>query len=183
MWAIQSEVGSVQYYWIPGFGDTYVLGNDGSVWSRYQQVGRNWVLSDDWTRRLKQIPDKDGYLRVILRFNGKSYTKKVHQLVCEAVLGPCSPGEEVRHLDGVRSNNSWKNLVYGTKTDQYSDRIIHRTDPRGERAPGAKLTWIKVREIRIKYATGNYTMKDLALEYDVRWGTIWEVLHNITWIE
>ena len=36
----------------------------------------------------------------------------------------------------------------------------------GENSHLAKLTWEKVNEIRMKYATGNYTHRQLALEYE-----------------
>jgi hypothetical protein len=183
MWAIQSEVGSVRYFWVPNMGNAYVIGDDGTLWSRHQRVGwKSWILSDDWTQR-NLSPDSFGYLVVSLSFNGIQYTRGIHQLVCEAVWGPCPLGQEACHNDGNPANNHWLNLRYGTREDQHADRRIHGTDNRGERHPNAQLNWTKVREIRAKYATGKYFQKDLALEYGVSRGSIGLIVTFRTWIE
>lgn len=47
----------------------------------------------------------------------------------------------------------------------------------------AKLTWDKVREIRAKYATGNFTQYDLAPMYGVSVATISRIVKNKIWQE
>jgi hypothetical protein len=118
MWVIHSEIGPIRYFWIPNFGDAYVIGDDGSVWSRHKHIGLEnkglgYYISDDWTM-LSPTSDRDGYLQVVFHFNRNSYTKKVHQLVCEAVYGPCPPGMEVCHNDNDLSHNDYWNLRYDT---------------------------------------------------------------------
>ena len=44
-----------------------------------------------------------------------------------------------------------------------------------------KLTWKKVSDIRLKYASGIYTHEQLAKEYGVKKNTITKVLNNKTW--
>jgi hypothetical protein len=51
-----------------------------------------------------------------------------------------------------------------------------------ERAHKAKLTWILVREIRAKFATGLYSKGALAREYQVDWCTIADIVTFRTWI-
>ena len=181
MWAIQSEIGSVRYFWIPGF-DAYVIGDDGSLWSRNQRVRGRWVLSNDWTR-MRVSPVRGGYLGVTLCFNGIEYPKVIHKLVCEAVHGPRPVGQEVRHIDGVRSNNHWQNLHYGTSKDNKADMVVHGTVMVGDRNHQAKLTWKEVREIREKYATGKYTHVSLGLEYGVSKHAVYLIVNNLSWIE
>ena len=182
MWIIQSEIGSVRYFWIPNFGDAYVVGDDGSVWSRYKGIGKNCYLSDDWTR-LSPTSDKDGYLIAVLRFNGNSYTKKVHQLVCEAVYGPCPLGMEVCHNDNNPSHNDYWNLRYDTDKGNQADRVIYGTDHNGEKSPNAKSTWIKTGEIREKYASGHYSYRRLGLEYGMCAGNVYRIVKNLMWKE
>jgi hypothetical protein len=182
MWVIQSEVGLVRYFWVPNFGDVYIIGDDGSLWSRYKRIGWSWYLSNDWFQR-RLSPDSDGYLGASLSFNGVKYRKQIHQLVCEAVWGPCPVGLEVCHNDGSIFNNWHWNLRYDTPKGNSADRVKHGTDMRGEKHPNAILNWTRVREIRAKYHSGKYTQVALALEYHVTDRCIWRIVNNLTWIE
>lgn len=187
MWKIQGIIiaidgQNVRYYWIPNFGDAYVIGDDGSLWTRHKKVGVNWILSDDWTR-MNPTPKELGYLYVNLCFNGRVYTRKIHKLVCEAEYGPCPAGLEACHNDGNLANNNWWNLRYDTPVGNSADKVIHGTDNSGERNPNAKLNWTKAREIRVKYVTGKYTLDSLALEYGVANVTIQAIVYNRIWVE
>jgi hypothetical protein len=186
MYSIQSAGtgpgGPVRYFWIPNFGDVYVIGDDGSLWSRNKKVGWNWVLSDDWLRCYPS-PNNNGYLRASLHFNGVHHTKIIHQLVCEAVYGPCPVGLEACHNNGNKFNNWHWNLRYDTPIGNSADRVQHGTDPVGERNSRAILDWIKVREIRAKWNSRKYTQNKLALEYQVSKGCIEHIIYNRTWIE
>lgn len=186
MWVIHNECvgpdGLVRYFWIPNFNDAYVIGDDGTLWTRYTGIGSHCYLSNDWLQRYPS-PDKDGYPIAVLRFNGVSYTKKIHQLVCEAVCGPCPVGLEVCHNDGKVANNWWWNLRYDTVKNNQADKVIHGTDVRGEKKPNALLNWTKAREIRAKWHSGKYTKDELALEYKVTKSCIINVIYNSTWVE
>lgn len=186
MWQIQSECvgpdGTVRYFWIPGFGGAYVIGDDGTLWSRYRRSGFCSInLSNDW-RRLNPSPDSDGYRMAALCFNGVKYPKKIHQLVCEAVYGPCPVGMEVCHNDRDTLHNDYWNLRYDTRKNNQADRIIHGTDQAGERNHQAELNWTKVREIRRRHDDGE-SQKALALEYNVRIPCISRIVNNLRWVE
>ena len=49
--------------------------------------------------------------------------------------------------------------------------------------PQVKLTMLIARDIRKKYATGNYTRKRLSIEYDVTRSNVCSVINNKTWRE
>jgi hypothetical protein len=79
----------------------------------------------------------NGYWTVVL---GRAMgSRTVHSLVAEAFLGPCPTGQEVRHLDGVRTNCNADNLAYGTRLDNINDAFGHGTrNTEGYRALGLK---------------------------------------------
>jgi len=51
----------------------------------------------------------------------------------------------------------------------------------GEKSSSAKLTWVKVEEIREKYATRNYIQLELAKEYRVSRPQISQIVNNKCW--
>ncbi len=125
----------------------YLVGTDGSVWSRGRWNGR-------W-KKLTLIVDRDGYHRVNLYDGGGGQDRYygmrqfiVHRLVLETFFGPCPEGMEARHKDGNPANNAVGNLAWGTSAQNQQDRIVHGTMPRGENHRSAKLTESDVRAIR-----------------------------------
>jgi len=63
-------------------------------------------------RKLKQWPDKNGYLLTGITVKNKTNTLKVHRLVAEHFLSPLGCRDHVNHKDGDKSNNSVENLEY-----------------------------------------------------------------------
>lgn len=96
----------------------------------------------------------DGYWRLCLMVGKREVTRCVHQLVALAFIGPRPAGMQVRHKDGVRTNNHFKNLCWGTVKDNADDRIGHGTSPVGEKNPRAKLTELNVKNIRRLHREG-----------------------------
>lgn len=77
---------------------------------------------------LKPRPDADGYLLVNLSRAGIKTTKKVHQLVAEAFLGPCPPGQEVCHnRPNSRDCAEATNLRYGTRSQNIQQAVQEGT--------------------------------------------------------
>ncbi len=71
--------------------------------------------------------DRDGYQQVSLTTQHGRKSFKVHVLVAEFHLPKRpTPYHEVRHLDGVRSNNTVGNLAWGTKAENAKDRYLHQ---------------------------------------------------------
>ena len=95
-------------------------------------------------------PSGKTYLQVTLTKDRKHFTFLVHRLVLETFVGPCPPGMEGRHSDGVPANCSLENLSWGTHSENMLDRTRHGTnwDNRGMNCPVAKLTDTQVLEIR-----------------------------------
>jgi hypothetical protein len=158
----------VRFRWLAFLGyHKYLIGDDGSVWSRCVKGPRGGEsLCRKW-RRLKPGTDTYGYLQVgLCGRGGKVRTWKVHRLVLLAFVGPCPKGWLTRHLDGNRVNNNLENLQWGTPAENVADRVGHGTDPAGERNPNAKLSWEDVKECRERSNAGE-TYAALAREYGV----------------
>lgn len=133
---------------------------------------------------LQPYTNDRGYPAVSLYCNGKSVTRPVHQLVCEAFHGPQPfPEAQVRHLDGDPTNNWMENLAWGTAAENWADRRRHGTDTCGERSGKAKLTWEQVREIRARYTSGGVTQTELAADYSVASSNLGPILTGETWVD
>jgi len=72
----------------------------------------------------------------------------VHRLVAEAFLPEPLAGEQVRHLNGDKSDARAENLAWGSAAENAADRNRHGTTARGVRNGFAKLTEGQVREVR-----------------------------------
>ncbi len=69
----------------------------------------------------------NGYLTVTLWRDGRQHNMLAHRLVVTAFIGEQPDGEEVRHRDGDRLNNSADNLEWGTRSANILDQVDHGT--------------------------------------------------------
>ena len=161
----------------PGY-EASSFGRVRSFWKRLGPGSK--VLSDQSQRILSQWLDDCGYYRVQIK--GKNRT--VHRLVLEAFQGPCPPGFESRHLDGIRKNVHESNLRWGTKKENTDDRTRHGNCQnliRGEKQWKAKLTARDAKEIREIYAQGLYSQPQLGKIFGVSHSQIGYVIRRKSW--
>lgn len=85
---------------IPGYEGMYAVSKDGDVYS-YKT-----------NKIFKPSKTKDGYLKVALRANNKSYYYRVHKLVAMTYLDNWDNLEEINHKDFNRQNNCLDNLEW-----------------------------------------------------------------------
>ena len=105
--------------------ERYEVTSDGRVFSYTGWRGHEM-------RELAQTLNSSGYLSVRVTANGRRVRKTVHGLVARTHIGPPpAPGYEVRHLDGNKFNNNFRNLAWGTKKENAADRDAHGTTSRG----------------------------------------------------
>jgi len=161
----------------PGY-EASSLGRIRSFWKFVGPGPR--LLSDQPQRILARWLDNCGYYRVQIK-NGN---KTIHRLVAEAFRGPCPPGQQCRHLDGVRTNVDETNLCWGTFEEQGIDKIKHDNNGnriRGEKQWKAKLTASEVKEIRELYTQGGYSQPQLGRIFGVSHTQIGYVVHHKSW--
>ena len=119
----------------------------------------------------------NGYMYVHL---GRGNIRSVHSLVTEAFLGDRPDGFVVRHKNGNREDNRLENLEYGTSFQNYEDSLSHGTACVGEGHPQSKLTSNEVLLIR-KRARGGESMSKIALDVNVSYLTVSNIVHRKTW--
>lgn len=147
------------------------------VWAKVDQSGHCWT----WTGK-----KRTGYGRIYRHGRWEPATHAVWEVVHGT---PVPPGMIIcHHCDNppcVRPDH----LFLGTHADNVADRDRkHRraTPPRmldqnGSKNLTAKLTDDQVREIRTKYATGNFRQIDLGREYGVSKSLIGLIYHRKCW--
>lgn len=162
----------------------YDISDDGVVYSRWHQSGRNIFVIGKSRKLLAGHIDLDGYRRVTLKTRtGGTKTVGLHTLVLTVFRGPCPTGMQACHNDGVKSNNALSNLRWDTCASNIADKRKHGTHRTGERHGRAKLTHSEVAEIRRRYESGEYLLRELAAMYGVSKSAIGAIVNNQTYQE
>lgn len=116
--------------WLPvvGYEGRYEVSNYGRVRSLCWRGGSS-LQQRDKSRSRPMRPQKSttGYRYVTLHKDGSRRNKLIHQLVARAFIGLPSEDQEVRHLDGTRTNNRVENLMWGTRSENIYDAVAHGT--------------------------------------------------------
>lgn len=127
-------------------------------------------------RRLQ--PSGRGYFYVNFWRAKRLCIAAVHSLVAEAFHGPRPAGQEVRHLDGNRTNNAAVNLAYGTKVENAADRERHGNTARGEKNGNAILSNADVDFIRLLYAGKKASQYELAALFKTSQAQVHNIVTN-----
>ncbi len=162
--------------------------------SNYGRVRRNGRAKGAVDGKIKKLYiDKfTGYFKVGLNRavgNPVSITKSVHELVCTAFCGTKRAGQEVRHLNGVYTDNFYLNLKWGTSFENSQDMKKHGRNKIGSKHPFAKITERDVIRMRSKYdkvkkpgvRVSYGFVKSLAKEYGIARGTIGKIVNRSRW--
>lgn len=131
---------------VPGLEGRYDVSNMGRVRSYLRPGSRTHSRCEE--AHLVRGGLMRGYPTVLMKHGDVHKHRRVHQLVMLAFVGPPPAGHVVRHLDGVRTNNTLSNLVYGTPHENHLDRYRHGTMLYGEDIATHKLTGDDVAAIR-----------------------------------
>lgn len=150
---------------------TYGLSQDGRVWVR--SAKRFW-------QSRKLTPYSNTYLHTTL--GNKNGRKKIyiHRLMLETFVGPCPPGCEAAHNNGIKTDNRLSNLRWATRKENQADRVLHGTVSRGEMNGRSKLVVREVLEIRRRLRAG-CSVKSLSIEFSVRPRQIEHIQQRTVW--
>lgn len=141
--------------------------------------------------RLKDLKfyDKDGYKKIEL-INDDNVKKKVfvHRLVAQAFIPNPNGKPQVNHRDGNKANNKFNNLEWCTAKENITHSIeTGLTDfskfnySSGEGTSKSKMTNEDVKELREMYDTGEFTLKELSIYFDISITTVWNIVKRKTW--
>lgn len=130
------------------------------------------------------VDPEAGYLIVGLYRDGKRYNRRVHRLVLLTFVGPCPPGFEGCHHDGIPENCALSNLRWDTKNENSLDSVLHGTHAglarKGIKHPLVKLTDAQVLKIRELYAHGRL-QKTIAEMFNISRQNIYSIVHRKSW--
>jgi len=170
--------------WLPvvGWEDLYEVSDLGRVRSLPRPGKRRARTYGGRVLKHYVGPGTRGYPTVGLSYGERRKNRLVHQLVLEAFVGPRLPGIDSRHGPAGKLDASLRNLCYGTRKENFADRVRDGDGNRGERAGAAKLTWPAVRDIRRRVAAGE-SRKSAARRYGVQRQAVDMIMNGRTWIE
>lgn len=130
---------------------------------------------------LKLTCDSRGYPGVRFSRAGIMESRPVHHLVMEEFAGPRPEGQEIRHLNDVKTDCRWpENLVYGTKKENFADRVVNGISNRGERHGIAVTNRETVAEVRARVAAGERQC-DVAADTGLTRANVWAIVHGKSW--
>lgn len=161
-----------------------VVGHEGiySI-SSHGQLRRDKPENNTYVGRILRPDFPVGYAQYTLHHDGIRYRYKAHQLVAAAFIGPCPDGKQVNHIDGVKTNNFWKNLEYvtGLENHQHASRIGLKAH--GEGSGVSTLTEEAVHFIRKNYKPYHkeFGLLPLSKRFNVWRTTISDALYGNTW--
>lgn len=167
---------------IPTWEGSYQVSNEGRVRSvtRVIPASRGSGTRTMQGKVLAATVRKNGYPMVDLTApGGRRESRYVHHLVLLVFVGP-RPADcpEIRHRNGVKTDCTLTNLVYGTRVENAEDRAAHGQEGRragsGSDHPHSKLTPGDVEFIKL--SEGLISQRELGRQFKVshgRIGAIW----------
>lgn len=130
-----------------------------------------------------------GYEKIEL-VNDNDMKKKVfvHRLVAQAFIPNPNDKPQVNHKDGNKTNNKFYNLEWCTAKENTEHSIeTGLTDfskfnySRGEATSKSKMTNEDVKELREMYDTGELTLRELSIYFNISITTVWNIVKRKTW--
>lgn len=133
---------------------------------RYKECHtENGILLKFYKGRILKPFKQNQYGHIAVQL-GKS-KKHIHQLVMKTFVGQPKQGQEVRHINGVPTDNRLENLEYGTHSENIRDTYM-------QGQAWKKLTLTEVSAIKDLLKMGK-TPKELAEIYGVSDRTIYHI--------
>jgi len=115
---------------VVGYEGLYQVCSDGRVRSLPRRGGNSRTYGG---QLLAAGADMAGYPKVALNRDHISRSARVHVLVAAAFLGPRADGMEIRHLNGVKTDNRLENLAYGSSAENMQDTLRLGRHPQGSK--------------------------------------------------
>lgn len=163
---------------IPGFYGQYFASNMGRVKSVYRKrLGKRF----DKTASVNGTPDKNGYLRTIIRENGVKRYLSLHRLVAVTFIINPENKPDINHINGNKTDNRAENLEWVTKEENNNHAIKNNLFkcPLGQDHGCSKLRNEDV--LFIRKNNKKYTQKQLGEMFGVTQSMISAIVINKNW--
>lgn len=171
--------------WKPviGYEGLYEVSDLGKVRSlpRVERLANRWGTTTSRPREgkvLANAKDTHGYLQVRLSKEGKARTLLLHRVVLHAFTGKL--GAEGCHLNHDKTDNTPKNLAWGTRQENESQKSEAGRRPRNTRRLGSIAEVVFARVKRFEYGFSIHHIASLLGKSDM-W--VWGVCHGKVWRE
>lgn len=115
----------------------------------------------------------------IIMINGKM--EYVHRYVYAKHNGEIPKKMVIRHTCDTPACVEQTHLLIGLQADNVRDAVERKRNPSGETHNFTKFSADIVKQIRDKYATGNYTQTALCKEYRMSGGNLNWIVKNKIW--
>ena len=171
---------------VPGFEGHYQVSNYGNVKSlernvKHPKIGKMHIKG----RILKQSNASKGYKQVCLNLSGKTKIFRVHRLVAMAFIENPEGLETVNHIDGNKGNNHVSNLEWCSVADNLRhasvNGLMDHSSVTGSKNVNSVLDEGKVYKMMTDYFLNDRILKEIAEEYDVSIGTVFQAIKGVTW--
>ncbi len=147
--------------WKPllGFEGIYSVSNIGAIRSEERTIFKKTGSAHLKMKMMKSILGKDGYCRISLRRDNKTFTFLLHRLILSSFVRSPVGKEEGCHKDGNSFNNHLTNLKWGTHAENEAHKVSKGTSNRGSNHYLSKLKEVDVQEIKTLLREGLSQMK------------------------
>lgn len=89
-------------------------------------INKNGLVHSAHTDRILTAHDAGkGYLKVGLTIEGKLVNRYIHYLLCITFKEKLPHHNCIRHLNGMKLDNSLENLIWGTQKQNMIDKKLH----------------------------------------------------------
>jgi len=134
---------------MPGYEEIYSISSAGRA--RVDIGGRGRIMG----QILKPRYTEDGYVKYMLRKEGKSRAFLAHRLVYAAFVRDLEGGEEIDHLNGTKDDNSLGNLEPVSRLENIRRSFKRgRNMVKGSSSPRATMDESVVADIRARHRGG-----------------------------
>jgi len=149
----------------------------------YKQHIRNNV-KEEWCESLQsycwiwQLACNDSGYGIVRK---AQVNTRIHRIAYAEFIGPIPEGLDICHKCDMPACCNPDHLYPGTEYENMNDMVSRNRQSKGSKRPAHKLLEHQIPIIRQKYATGNYTQKQLAIEYNVSRSLIGCVVTGKLW--
>ncbi len=137
-------------------------------------------------RKLKQFPDKDGYMKVTLHIDGKQYSLSVARLVAQSFIHNDDPinKTQVNHKDGMKKHiNDISNLEWVTPQENIIHAYKHGLAKvlHGKDTSNNKYGEDVIHKICKEFVKNKLTVNEISKKFNVPNTLVQSILYHRTW--